>query len=87
MSRANGSQPPVAWANILGSWAHGDAPLNEQLAGAVAARVRTGDLAPGDWLPSERDLAALLGISRTTVVSAYERLRTDGVIRSRRGSG
>ena len=49
--------------------------------------IRRGELGPGDRLPSERDLAEGLGVSRTTVVSAYDRLRTDGVIRSRRGSG
>ncbi len=74
-------------ARLLGSWADGEAPLNEQLAGAIGGLVRSGDLRPGDRLPSERDLAEQLGVSRTTVVSAYERLRTDGIIRSRRGSG
>ena len=77
----------VAWAALLGAWSDGDAPLNEQLAGAISGLVHRGDLRPGDRLPSERDLAEQLGISRTTVVSAYERLRTDGIIRSRRGSG
>ena len=77
----------VAWATLLGSWADGDAPLNEQLATAVSGLLHTGDLRPGDRLPSERDLAEQLGISRTTVVNAYERLRSEGIIRSRRGSG
>ena len=87
MSRGNGSERPVEWATMLGTWADGDAPLNEQLAAAISGLVRAGDLRPGDRLPSERDLSEQLGISRTTVVSAYERLRSDGIIRSRRGSG
>lgn len=81
------SERPAEWPRLLGSWADGEAPLNEQLAGAIGGLVRSGDLRPGDRLPSERDLAQQLGVSRTTVVSAYERLRTDAIIRSRRGSG
>ena len=77
----------VAWATLLGSWADGDAPLNEQLATAISGLLHAGDLRPGDRLPSERDLAEQLGISRTTVVNAYQRLRSEGIIRSRRGSG
>ncbi len=88
MSRASGTPDrTIAWDTLLGTWADGEAPLKEQLAVAIASRVRSGDLLPGAWLPSERDLSEQLGISRTTVVSAYERLRADGIIRSRRGSG
>jgi DNA-binding transcriptional MocR family regulator len=72
---------------LLGGWSDGHGPLNEQLAGAISGLIRRGELGPGDRLPSERDLAEGLGVSRTTVVSAYDRLRTDGIIRSRRGSG
>jgi DNA-binding transcriptional MocR family regulator len=87
MSPVKGSDRPLEWVSVLGTWADGDAPLNEQLATAISGLVRAGDLRPGDRLPSERDLAVQLGVSRTTVVSAFERLRSDGVIRSRRGSG
>ncbi len=81
------SERTPSWPRMLGAWSDGEAPLNEQLASAIAGLVRGGDLAPGDRLPSERDLSEQLGISRTTVVSAYERLRSDGIVRSRRGSG
>ena len=74
-------------ATLLDGWAVGDASLNEQLAAAIAALMRRGDLTVGTRLPSERDLALSLGVSRTTVVSAYGRLRQDGLIRARQGSG
>ena len=45
----------VAWATLLGSWADGDAPLNEQLATAISGLLHAGDLRPGDRLPSERE--------------------------------
>ncbi|MQA84540.1 MAG: aminotransferase class I/II-fold pyridoxal phosphate-dependent enzyme [Streptosporangiales bacterium] len=48
------------------------------LDGRVPLRVR---------LPAERDLARALGVSRTTVTAAYDRLREQGYIESRQGSG
>ena len=88
MDRSNGNGGQMlSWTRLLDGWAAGDGPLNEQLAAALAGVVRSGELRPGDWLPSERDLSEQLGVSRTTVVSAYQRLREDGIIRSRRGSG
>src|SRR5262249_26029973 len=49
--------------------------------------VRDGRLPLEARLPAERELAGTLEVSRTTVAGAYERLRTDGYLRSRRGSG
>ena len=73
--------------DLLGPWAAGPEPLNEQLATAIQQAIDRGDLAPGTRLPSERQLAASLGLSRTTVVLAYDRLRSAGRIASRQGSG
>lgn len=44
-------------------------------------------LRPGDPLPATRELAQSLGISRTTVSVAYERLAADGFVASRQGAG
>lgn len=59
--------------------------------GAVAAGVRglalDGQLPVGTRLPSERDLAAALALSRTTVTAAYDVLRSEGYLRSHRGAG
>ena len=49
--------------------------------------VREGRLAPGDRLPSERDLAARLGVSRPTVREALRALSILGILDIRHGGG
>ncbi|MGE3743675.1 MAG: GntR family transcriptional regulator, partial [Geminicoccaceae bacterium] len=49
-------------------------PLAAQIHRALQEAIETGRLASGARLPSWRDLAAQLGVSRGTVRSAYERL-------------
>ena len=53
---------------IIGDWSAGCDPLNEQLASALAQAIERGDLPAGTRLPAERELAAELGLSRTTIV-------------------
>ena len=72
---------------LIGPWADGADPLNEQLASALARAVDLGVLPPGTRLPAERELARELALSRTTIVAAYDRLRLAGLARSRQGSG
>lgn len=74
-------------ARVLGEWSCGTGPLYRQLAWALDKALREGALQPGERLPSERQLAEVLAISRTTVVGAYDELRSRGVLNSRRGSG
>jgi GntR family transcriptional regulator / MocR family aminotransferase len=50
-------------------------------------RIGTDVLPAGTVLPSSRELAARLSVSRATVVAAYERLAAHGLIRSRAGIG
>ena len=76
-----------ALVELIGPWSAGTAPLNEQLATGIERLIEAGSLPSGTRVPSERDLSAELGVSRTTVVAAYDRLRNTGVLRSRRGSG
>lgn len=52
-----------------------------------AARINRGDLPPGTRLPPERQLAAQLGVHRSTVTVAYDELAADGLVERRRGSG
>jgi DNA-binding transcriptional MocR family regulator len=77
----------AALEQTIGHWADGGDPLNEQLAVGIGDAIGRGELTPGTRLPSERDLARQLGLSRTTVVAAYDRLRSAGLVRSRQGSG
>jgi GntR family transcriptional regulator / MocR family aminotransferase len=61
--------------------------LGEQLTCALRGAIVQGRLAPGTRLPSTRDLAADLGLSRGLVVGAYEQLVAEGRLVGRRGSG
>ncbi len=54
---------------------------------AIRARVASRALASGDRLPSIRTFAAVMDVSPSTVVEAYDRLAAEGLIRSRAGSG
>jgi DNA-binding transcriptional MocR family regulator len=77
----------AALVSMIGPWADGADPLNEQLADALTGAIEIGMLPPGTRLPAERELARELGLSRTTIVAAYDRLRLAGLARSRQGSG
>src|SRR5918996_2661018 len=71
----------------LGMWSDGPGPLHRKLSDALRAAADTGRLHAGERLPSERDLAQRLAVSRSTVVTAYDTLRSEGVLESRQGSG
>jgi len=55
-------------------------PLQRQIYASIRQAVLDGRLAPGTRLPPSRTLADDLGVSRTTVVLAYESLETEGYI-------
>ena len=61
--------------------------LSDQLAVALSAQLTDGRLAPGDRLPTEQQLAAAHGVSRTVVREAVHQLRSQGLLLSRQGSG
>ncbi|MHB8253545.1 MAG: aminotransferase-like domain-containing protein [Acidiferrobacter sp.] len=61
--------------------------LIERVMDVISQRIAARALAPGEKLPSIRELAEFMGVSKSTVVEAYERLGGEGVIRSRPGSG
>jgi GntR family transcriptional regulator/MocR family aminotransferase len=62
-------------------------PLAVQVSAQVRAAVTDGALHAGDRLPSTRDLAATLGVSRTVVTTAYASLFAEGWLEGRHGSG
>ncbi|HTR91111.1 MAG TPA: PLP-dependent aminotransferase family protein [Trebonia sp.] len=65
----------------------GAEPLAVQISAQLQAAVTGGALHAGDRLPSSRDLAATLGVSRTVVTNAYARLFAEGWLEGRHGSG
>lgn len=74
-------------ASLLQHRLDGDGPLYLRLSEALRAAVDRGELAQGTVLPPERTLARELAVSRSTVVAAYDRLKVEGWLDSRQGSG
>ncbi|TVR68202.1 MAG: PLP-dependent aminotransferase family protein [Sphaerobacteraceae bacterium] len=64
-----------------------DLPLYLQISNQIRERIHTGDLAVGSKLPPERRLAAMLGVNRTTIVTAYRELAADGLVEGHVGRG
>ena len=62
-------------------------PIYRQLVEQILARIKTGELQPGDRLPTERELAAQLGVARGTVKKAYRELADNNIIEVIQGSG
>jgi DNA-binding transcriptional MocR family regulator len=65
----------------------GAAPLYRQLRDGVHAALLSGTLAAGMRLPPEREMAAALGVNRTTVTRAYQELVADGLVEPRGSAG
>ncbi|CAH0297783.1 2-aminoadipate transaminase [Arthrobacter sp. Bi26] len=80
------SLTPGSLARLLGEWNVGAAPAYRELADVVRLLILDGRVALDVALPSERSLAAALGISRTTVTAAYALLRDQGFLSSGQGS-
>ena len=75
--------PSIPWQPVR----QADATLVAQLADGVARRIDEQGLRPGTRLPSIRKMAEQSGVSRFTVVEAYDRLVARGLVQSRRGAG
>lgn len=65
----------------------GDATLQEQIYRALRARIVAGTLPAGARLPATREAARALGVSRNTVVLAYDHLASEGYVELRPGAG
>ncbi|MEO6115488.1 MAG: PLP-dependent aminotransferase family protein [Pseudolysinimonas sp.] len=77
-----------ALASTLGGWRGlATSPAYAALADRIRLLVLDGRLAIGVRLPAERELAAQLQLSRTTISAAYAELRDSGYLESLRGSG
>ena len=62
-------------------------PIYKQIVRQVLDGIATGRLAPGEKLPSHRELAQRLVIAPLTVKKGYEQLEREGAIETRRGQG
>ncbi|MNE46231.1 HTH-type transcriptional regulator LutR [compost metagenome] len=61
--------------------------IYEQVAETIRDKILDGTFLPGSRLPSERDLAAQLGVSRPAVREAIGSLQNEGLVATRHGSG
>jgi DNA-binding transcriptional MocR family regulator len=77
------SEMPYRWRPVRGN----AVTLATQLADDLARRIDDEGLRPGSRLPSIRAMAEQAGVSRFTVVEAYDRLAASGLVQSRRGAG
>ncbi|CAN5610658.1 PLP-dependent aminotransferase family protein [soil metagenome] len=93
-SRPSATAPPVRpsqanWGDLI-EWRaneQGDVTLYDQVAELLRREILAGSLPLGSRLPSTRQLMAKLGVSRTTVITAYAQLTADGYVTCKVGSG
>jgi len=77
---------PIAAA--LAGWVHsGHGTLSQRLAYGLRRLIDAGILEPGAALPPERTLAVELAVSRSTVTTALDILRAEGLLTSKQGRG
>ncbi|MET7823505.1 GntR family transcriptional regulator [Streptomyces sp. NPDC005386] len=59
----------------------------EEIAESLRTRIAAGEYAPGEVIPSGRDLAEQWSVSRATAIKAVDVLRNDGVVVAKQGTG
>ncbi|MCZ4124345.1 GntR family transcriptional regulator [Streptomyces sp. H39-S7] len=59
----------------------------EEIAESLRARIAAGEFAPGETIPSGRELADQWDVSRATAIKAVDVLRNDGVVVAKQGTG
>ena len=62
-------------------------PVPEEIAQHLVLLIRDGVIPAGTKLPTEQSLSRQFGVSRTVVREAISRLKSDGLVESRQGSG
>ena len=66
---------------------HSGVPIYRQIIDQVQAGIASGSLAPGDQLPTVRQVAVDLAVNPNTVVRAYRELEIRGVLETQQGMG
>jgi len=62
-------------------------PLHDQVAAEIRRAIADGEAGPGERLPLAKDLAAILGVNKNTVLRALHILRDEGLLDFQRGRG
>lgn len=84
VSGPHGAHPDGVLAAVPG---HPVLPLHERVGAAVRRAIATGEVGPGDALPTARELADAFAVHPNTVLRAYRALRDEGTIELRAGRG
>lgn len=66
---------------------HSSIPLHQQISTYIKKKIMTGEWTIGTKIPSQRNLAKLFQVNRSTIIFALEELVADGLIESKVGSG
>jgi DNA-binding transcriptional regulator YhcF (GntR family) len=66
---------------------NGPLPLHEQLTGQIRLLIESGELEPGESLPTIKDASDRLGVNANTVAAAYRSLEREGYLTQRRRAG
>ena len=61
--------------------------LHDQVAAEIRRAIAQGEAGPGDRLPLVKDIAAVLGVNKNTVLRAMHILRDEGLVEFTRGRG
>jgi GntR family transcriptional regulator len=61
--------------------------LHDQVAAEIRRAIAEGEAGPGDRLPLAKDMAAVLGVNKNTVLRALHLLRDEGLLDFQRGRG
>src|SRR5580700_9806392 len=61
--------------------------FHDQVAAEIRRAIADGEAGPGDRIPQAKDLAAVLGVNKNTVLRALHILREEGLLEFRRGRG
>jgi DNA-binding transcriptional regulator YhcF (GntR family) len=64
-----------------------DEPPSTRIAGTLRERIRSGELAPGDRVPSTRDITRQWGVAMATATKVLSALRDEGLVRAVPGVG
>jgi len=77
----------VIWDSLFQKFSHSGRSLQVQIRQMIVAAIEERRLPAAARMPSSRDLAAILGVARNTVVLAYQQLVDEGFLESRERSG
>jgi len=77
----------IQWTGQSATRRNGAESLTMQIVRRLQEAIESGRLGRDALLPSSRSLARGLGVSRNTVLTAYDELKSRGLIRGQRGAG